>query len=69
LKALWAKGDFKEVARREIAFLAAYAGRSRPSANYEILGYGGLPFSTEEYDAIQSMKKSDMGKKEETSTN
>jgi len=63
LKELWKSGEQKEVGRREIALIAAHAGRSRFAVNTEISDLGGFPLSVEEYDDIRSVSKSDMGKK------
>ena len=44
LKQLWMIGEQKEVGRREVAFLAIDAGRTRESANSEIQKHGGFPY-------------------------
>ena len=63
MKELVRKGQLKEVGRREILLLAAHSGRSRHSANCQIVNLGGLSYSIEECGAISEIPKSDMSKK------
>ena len=63
LKELVRTGHMKEVGRREVALLSAHAGMSRQAANFIISGLGGLPYSIEDYEEIEAIPKSDMGKK------
>ena len=64
LKAFWKNGKQKEVGRREMERMATYADKPYRAVCLEISTFGGMPYSMDEYKAIESLSKSDMSRKQ-----
>ena len=62
LKRLWDIGEYKRVGSLEIAAREAHAGNNLRSVNAKIIKLGGTAISIEEFDAIRSISRSNLGR-------
>ena len=63
LKNLWMDEKYSEVGRLEIAVTNAHSGKDREFANAEINSFGGSTISIPDYEALEAIGKSILGRK------
>jgi hypothetical protein len=63
IKELWLDEQYREVARREMALIGAHERKPSSYTNAIIHKYGGMAFSTAEYEAVLALPKSTIGRK------